>query len=107
MGIEEKRKSIDEDLQLIPTTGILFLLLNRRIEFNSEVSPETLNINNTSNPFCIDPIEPWFKEDESNATDGVPKLERVDEILLPIIMSLFVLMMMVIPVMIVHPAAII
>ena len=30
-------------------------------------------------------MEPWFKEDESNATDGVPKLERVDEILLPII----------------------
>ena len=63
----------------------MFLLLNRKIEFNSEVSPETLNISNTSNPFCIDPMEPWFKEDESNATDGVPKLERVDEILLPII----------------------
>ena len=85
IGIEEKRKSIDAGLQLTPIIGILFLELNLKTEFNSDVSPDTLNINSTSVPFWIDPIEPWFKEEESKATDGVPRLERDEEILLPII----------------------
>ena len=46
--IVEYLSSIDEDLQLTPIIGILFLLAYLNMLFNSEDSPETLKINKQS-----------------------------------------------------------
>ena len=51
--------------------------------FNSEDSPETLNIKIISLFFCIAPKPPCCKSFAEKATLGVPKLDKVAEILRP------------------------
>ena len=46
--IVEKRRSIEDELQLTPITEILCLLAYRNILFSSEDSPETLKTKSTS-----------------------------------------------------------
>ena len=51
--------------------------------FKSEDSPETLNIKIISLFFCIAPKLPCCKSFAEKATLGVPKLDKVAEILRP------------------------
>ena len=74
--IVECLSSIDEDLQEIPITFKLNLLAYLSIEFNSEDSPDTLNIKSISS-FERKPNPPCWRSLALNPTAGEPKLDNV------------------------------
>jgi len=74
--IVECLSNIEEDLQETPITFKLNLLAYLSIEFNSEDSPDTLNIKRVSS-FERKPNPPCCKSLALNPTAGEPRLDNV------------------------------